>query len=163
MVNRRCIACNSEFNIKPAYIRRGRGKYCSMSCRKKESWGKTVSCYRCGVKVFRQKRFIDKNKNFFCSRKCSIDSLNQNRIEEKSPNWKFGEYSYRNILLRSNQRKICRLCSIDDADVLIVHHIDKNRRHNSLANLVWLCCNCHHLVHHYKQESRRLEEVLNKK
>ncbi|MBI4281264.1 HNH endonuclease [Candidatus Uhrbacteria bacterium] len=35
--------------------------------------------------------------------------------------------------------------------VLLVHHIDENRKNNVLSNLVWLCRNCHFLVHKYNE------------
>ena len=28
------------------------------------------------------------------------------------------------------------------------------RKNNSVSNLIWLCHNCHHLVHHYKNETK---------
>jgi len=42
---------------------------------------------------------------------------------------------------------------------LIVHHIDKNRNNNGIENLIWLCQNCHYLVHHYTDDRKRLSEL----
>ncbi|HEY5234339.1 MAG TPA: hypothetical protein VIK35_12470 [Verrucomicrobiae bacterium] len=39
--------------------------------------------------------------------------------------------------------KLCAHCGFGIADVLEVAHIDGNRAHNELANLVILCPNCH--------------------
>jgi len=42
--------------------------------------------------------------------------------------------------------------------VIIVHHIDKNRKNNKLSNLAWLCRNCHFLVHHHEEENLKFLE-----
>lgn len=42
----------------------------------------------------------------------------------------------------------CRICGRDGAEVqLHVHHVDRDRRHNSGRNLVTLCRGCHAQVH----------------
>ncbi|MBU4162493.1 HNH endonuclease, partial [Patescibacteria group bacterium] len=38
-------------------------------------------------------------------------------------------------------------CGISDKRVLVVHHIDGNRKSNSIKNLERLCCNCHAIAH----------------
>jgi 5-methylcytosine-specific restriction endonuclease McrA len=52
------------------------------------------------------------------------------------------------------------LCGEGDIRMLAVHHIDQDRKNYKVENLVWLCHNCHHLVHHYEVERRRLMEAL---
>ena len=59
--------------------------------------------------------------------------------------------SYKEILKRNSQIRKCSLCAKDDKRILIVHHIDKNRKNNRVSNLSWLCMNCHFLVHHYTE------------
>ncbi|MGB7510498.1 MAG: HNH endonuclease signature motif containing protein [Pelodictyon phaeoclathratiforme] len=45
-------------------------------------------------------------------------------------------------------RYLCRLCGRDGGEEeLNIHHIDRNRKHNDLSNLVTLCGNCHRAVH----------------
>jgi 5-methylcytosine-specific restriction endonuclease McrA len=65
------------------------------------------------------------------------------------PNWNGGEFAGRGILERSKIKIICVHCGISDKRVLMVHHKDSNRKNNEIKNLVWLCQNCHHLVHDY--------------
>ena len=73
-------------------------------------------------------------------------------IGENHPNWRGGESTYKNILLRTKILPICSKCRTKDKRVLAVHHLDRNRKNNKVENLIWLCHNCHHLIHHYPQE-----------
>lgn len=79
---------------------------------------------------------------------------------QNHPNWKGGEYAYRNNLIKSKIPKICKLCKIKDYRILAVHHIDRNRKNNKIKNLIWLCHNCHFLVHYFKKEKEELMELL---
>lgn len=63
------------------------------------------------------------------------------------------------MLGRNKIPKICTLCKTEDSRILAVHHIDKNRRNNDLKNLIWLCHNCHFLVHHYDVEREKIGKV----
>ncbi len=75
---------------------------------------------------------------------------NKNSLSgENHPNWVNGEFSGRRSLERSKRQVICVLCSNNDKRLLAVHHKDRNRQNNKLKNLIWLCHNCHHLVHRY--------------
>jgi predicted HNH restriction endonuclease len=46
---------------------------------------------------------------------------------------------------------VCKKCGNKDARVLEVHHLDKNRKNSNIENLIWLCANCHTLVHRYNE------------
>lgn len=56
-------------------------------------------------------------------------------------------------MLDSKTPLACKKCGSTDSRTLAVHHKDKNRKNNSISNLMWLCHNCHYLVHHYKDEA----------
>jgi predicted HNH restriction endonuclease len=47
---------------------------------------------------------------------------------------------------------VCVLCKVSDKRILAVHHKDNNRKNNKVENLVWLCHNCHILVHHFGED-----------
>ena len=66
---------------------------------------------------------------------------------EDHPNWKDGSNAYRSILLKEGGSILCGDCGFDDKKVLVVHHIDRNRKNNEKINLKWLCRNCHYLEH----------------
>ena len=76
-------------------------------------------------------------------------------IGPRHANWTGGQSTYKNVLLRSSVSRICRRCKTRDYRILTVHHIDKNRKNNHLRNLIWLCHNCHFLIHHYNKERER--------
>lgn len=75
-------------------------------------------------------------------------------------NWKGGEHSYRELLLRSGKKPVCTLCNTIDIRILAVHHIDYDRTNNAIENLAWLCHNCHHLVHHHSDELERFMAAI---
>ena len=62
-----------------------------------------------------------------------------------------------NISLEKHREitKTCIVCSFDK--IVDLHHIDKNRKNNSDANLVGLCPNHHKLVHMYKHRKEILD------
>src|SRR3990172_8298500 len=116
--------------------------------------GKEVSCDICDKKVYRIPKGLKGSKSgkYFCSKSCQTLWRNQLYIGPAHKNFKTGEFVYRAKMERHKVPKICRLCKTTDYRVLAVHHIDKDRENNMLENLVWLCNNCHFLVHHYESE-----------
>ncbi|MFH1508696.1 MAG: HNH endonuclease [bacterium] len=70
---------------------------------------------------------------------------------ENHPQWKYGKYYYLPLMKRK-KKMICMKCNEKNKKVLVVHHIDRNRKNNELENLIWLCRNCHYLVHQYKEK-----------
>jgi len=154
-----CGICSKEFYVKPSWIKYGGGKYCSRNCgdlaRRK---GKVIKCFICNKEVYKQLKDLknSKSKNYFCGKKCSLKWSASLHTGEDSPNWRGGKSSYKNILSRDNVKKACVLCGKDDLKILSVHHLDQNRYNNNVKNLIWMCHNCHFLVHHYDSEKQRL-------
>lgn len=149
-----CKLCDKRFYAKPNWIRRGNGKFCSTKCQYQSyKTGKTVACFICKKQVYKAPRYLKRAKSYFCSKSCQ--TVWRNSIVFIGPNhfnWKNGENTYRNILLRAKISLVCKKCKTKDKRILVVHHKDKNRKNNTLKNLVWLCHNCHFLVHHYSEE-----------
>jgi len=150
----KCKICSTEFYVKPSQQKLGYGKYCSVKCqvegRKK---GKFVYCTICNKKTWKRPKALKHSKSgkFFCGKSCQTIWRNKFYSGDKHPNWQGGEHQhYRSFMLKGNTKQICKICGNKDKRVLIVHHLDENRRNNNIANLIWLCCNCHYLVHHYK-------------
>lgn len=81
-------------------------------------------------------------------------------VGSNHPNWKNGETVYRKTLKRSKKKKVCLLCKVKDQRILAVHHLDHNRKNAKLENLVWLCHNCHFLVHHDIETRKKLMAVV---
>jgi len=152
----KCKVCGKEFYAKPSHLRVGWGKYCSQECHHKGLLkGKFVKCDICGKETWKRPKALKHSKSgkFFCSKSCQTLWRNKFFSGPRHPNWKNGEnVAYRNILIDSKIKPICNICGIKDKRILIAHHIDKNHRNNKVDNLVWLCLNCHYLVHKHKEK-----------
>jgi len=144
-----CGRCSKIFYIKPSHKKLGEGKYCSRTCsdigRRK---GKVVECGKCGTQFYAtQKQWnLSKSKLNFCRQLCYLSF----QTGQNHPRWKYGENAYL-PLMKKNREQTCKRCGVRNKRVLVVHHVDKNRKNNVLSNLVWLCRNCHHLVHKYRE------------
>lgn len=150
-----CVRCSASFYAKPAVLKAGNGRYCSMTCfRGALRRGAEKACDTCGNSSYKQAKDIERSKSgkFFCSKRCQTLWRNQLYVGERHKNFTTGESTYRAVMKRKNVPTCCGLCATKDARVLAVHHIDKNRRNNRPENLSWLCHNCHFLVHHYEPE-----------
>lgn len=151
------LFCNKMFYAKPSHIKKGWGKYCSKNCQyRAQRTGKDVTCYMCNKTVYRSIKDQNRSKsgNFFCSKSCQTLWRNKAIYSGKNHfNWSGGKASYRNILTRTNTPRECLRCECVDSRVLAVHHKDRNRDNNKISNLIWLCHNCHFLVHNYNNES----------
>ncbi len=158
-----CKICGKSFYTKPNWLERGKGKYCSIDCAgKARRRGKMFSCFSCKRQVYKSLREIKRSigGKFFCSKACSLSYLNQNQFGENHGNWKHGTFAYKTVIRKHKLLPFCRLCNKKDGRILVVHHIDKDRKNNSIENLTWLCFNCHFLVHHYQTSGFLLKSKL---
>lgn len=159
-----CRICSQEFYVKPSHLKIGYGKFCSMTCRSEsQKKGKFVNCDTCGNQTWKAPKDLKhaKSGKFFCSKKCQTIWRNTYYIHNRHANWTGGMYSYKNHLSRQDGiEQVCKLCKNTDSRILAVHHLDKNRQNNEVSNLIWLCHNCHFLVHHYMRPFKQLEKVL---
>ncbi len=158
-----CIQCDKKFYAKPFWLKRGWGKYCSSKCQHKGmQTGKEMPCHICGKITYKQGKDFKRSKSglFFCGKSCQTRWRNQLFVGEKHANYTTGMNSYRSVLDRNKIPRICRLCEMADTRALAVHHIDKNRKNNTLKNLTWLCHNCHFLVHHYDGEREKFMATI---
>lgn len=160
----KCKICKKSFYAKPSWIKEGGGKYCSVSCHHESlKSGRVVKCSICNKEIYRARRDLwrAKNKKYFCNKSCQTIWRNSVMyVGPRHPNWKGGESTYKAVLLRNKVPQFCRKCRTRDSKVLAVHHLDHNRKNNSLNNLIWLCHNCHFLIHHYEKIRRTLMETM---
>lgn len=160
---RKCAQCGNGFKTKPFFIKKGEGKFCSRKCSfESRKNGKYVKCDVCKKEVYKTKKElrVSKSKKYFCSRSCQTKWRNQVFIGKKHANWVDGLYAYKSVLKRNNVKEVCNICKTKDSRVLAVHHIDKNRKNNSVENLCYLCHNCHHLVHHDKNVQEQFNKMV---
>jgi hypothetical protein len=158
MVTVSCKRCKKKFKAKPSHVSYGFAKFCSKDCAYQASrTGKEVVCSVCAKKIYRAPRMIGRSKSgkYFCSKSCQTLWRNQLYVGKAHANYIHGQASYRSILGRNGIKKVCKHCKIKDERVIAVHHIDKNRKNNSVENLVYLCHNCHHLVHYHVKKGKQ--------
>jgi hypothetical protein len=149
----KCKICNTEFYVKPSHQLRGWGKYCSRKCfAKGQLKGKFILCDICSKRAWKTPKDlrISKSGKFFCSKSCQTLWRNKIYVGPKHANWRGGEYTYPRIMAEHKISPICQKCGIKDKRVLVIHHKDQNRKNNVITNLVWLCRNCHYLIHNGK-------------
>lgn len=160
----KCKICRADFYAKPNWIKRGWGKYCSRKCHHESNKkGRMASCFICRKQTYKSQKELraSKSKKYFCSKSCQTVWRNSIVfVGSNHANWKNGESAYRSILVHSNVPQVCKRCREQDRRLLVGHHLDRNRKNNKLSNLVWLCPNCHFLVHHYENENRIFMETL---
>ena len=147
-----CAVCSKEYYAKPWHVKIGWARHCSRVCanigvRK----GKEVKCAICDKDIYRSPKMLKRSKSakYFCSKHCQTLWRNTTFVGEMHGNFNNGRAAYRNILARTGRERICEICRTSDTRILQAHHIDRDRTNNKAENLVWLCLNCHFLVHHY--------------
>lgn len=150
-----CSFCNRKFKRKESQIKSAIRHYCSVYCSEQgRKRGKIVRCFVCKKTTYKKLKALKLSKSgeYFCSHKCSNIFIGRGQRAENHPNWAGGIFSYKNLLKRTDLKKECILCGKNDSRILCVHHLDKDRGNNKISNLVWLCRNCHFLVHAYRKE-----------
>src|SRR3989344_595666 len=160
----KCYTCGKEFAVKPYFLNKGWGKYCSRVCHHAGMRsGETVACATCGGLIYRSTDKLKRPKSgkFFCDKSCQTVWRNRFFSGKKHKNWKDGtKITYRNILIYSKKENKCVLCNEIDTRVLAAHHINENHQDHRLENLAWLCHNCHHLVHTDRNVKAKFLEVV---
>lgn len=150
-----CLYCRSEFVERLIPAQKTQPKYCSRDCCYKHRQRRVdVTCDNCG-KQFR--RVVNKLKNSvhgktFCSRRCKdhAQSFRGNCSDIHPPHYdKDNPTDYRTIAYAFYPHR-CVDCGVSKDYVLVVHHIDGNRKNNHLYNLEIVCHN-HHTLRHLKK------------
>lgn len=159
-----CKRCGESFYVKPHWLKVGYGKYCSADCHHASMRnGKEVACSICGKLSYKTQKvlMVQKAANISAQKDAKLYGVTSSISGQLIRISKLENSSIEGSL-RGGVPKICRLCKTEDYRVLAVHHSDRNRQNNTLGNLLWLCHNCHHLVHHYESEREKLVMLVNK-
>ncbi len=158
-MKQKCEVCSVTFHSKPSHVKMGWGRFCSNNCHYLSMRnGKMVSCDECGSKTYKNitKLTHSKSGKFFCTKSCQTKWRNKFFSGNKHSNWIEGRSTYRKVLSDSGAEKICNRCTIHDHRVMVAHHIDHNRKNYDVKNLMWLCRNCHFLIHYDKLEEQKM-------
>ena len=143
---RPCLICG---NVIKRYGKRQ--KYCSRKCFAKSAQNHSfVNCLYCGKSFKAYPAYQKMGWEKYCSHKCSAKS----RIKEKNSNWRGGksfepytkdfDNTIKNVIKYRDNHK-CQICGVPEMECLQMdtHHIDYNKKNNSIDNLILLCSTCH--------------------
>lgn len=155
----RCEKCGHEWEAMPTSVLYDDFQHRCPNCgvAKKEKF----NCAYCGKEIYRVPSQIARNKTglFYCSQRCG--NLHKNQIRKENGEWD-NSLNYRLRAFENYEHK-CAICGwCEDERVLEVHHIDEDRSHNQLENLIILCPICHKklTLHLYQLvERKRLVDV----
>jgi len=119
--------------------------FCSDKCKEKSRPDRLKKDFVCKFceKAFKRRAF--NNACYFCSRECN--GFFQMAYSGKG-------YFYKAFALKDHR---CEICGENDYQVLVVHHLDRNRKNNDIGNLQILCANCHHRIHFGQGKERKIK------
>ena len=138
-----CLVCSAPIYRRPSQINAGR-VFCSSVCYGKSN-SKERPCVVCGSPILAH--FNKKT----CSRSCA--NANRTGIKYKTGGLKDKVKTQRAIKLRLIEQRgqRCERCGYDKLEILHIHHRDRNRANNDLANLELICPNCHYEEHYLEK------------
>jgi hypothetical protein len=114
--------------------------FCSQACYGK-SCRKEMPCVICG------KLILGGLNKITCSRTCSNKYREGIKYKIGRPRDKANTAYLLKIRLLEMRENKCERCNYDKTVILQVHHKDRNRNNNDLANLELICPNCHYEEH----------------
>jgi hypothetical protein len=162
LIQKPCDECGSPMQVKPCILKRGHGKYCSITCHgrgttkirlaKKISKTPNVTCAYCSAPFFVTSTRVSRSKSglFFCCKSHKNASQRIGGIEAIQPSH-YGTSTiipYRKKAFDTYPHR-CDVCGYDKyMSVLQVHHRDRDRSNNDVANLQIVCPTCHVEIHY---------------
>lgn len=166
----KCIKHGYIFNTKYENVRRdNRAHLLCPYCQKEERDNRykesrsQVKCGYCGKIFFKSNSKLNCSKSgiYFCCREHKdLAQKIEFGLEEIQPNHYGSIYNYRRNAYCNYPHK-CAVCGWDeDEDILEVHHIDENREHNELSNLIILCPICHRKLSSHKYKLVNREQIV---
>lgn len=145
-----CHYCNKEYQV--LKYRSKISKFCTSTCAAASTRKKRIeiNCSQCNTVYKISERNLNKAVHHFCNNKCKhlfyIQNPNIRGIFKKH-NGVSAVSTYRNLAFNTYEHK-CYYCGYNQfEDVLQVHHVDENRKNNSIQNLRIVCPTCHSEVH----------------
>ena len=169
-INVCCEECKLFFNAPSGEVKRGNGKYCSRKCsaiaiakKHKQRYEQinipNVECAYCHMKFYKNetKKKISRSGLYFCCRehKDLAQRIGSGIDQIKPPHYTESLINYREFYCRNAELKLCARCGYNKCpSILQIHHIDRNRKNNTMENLIALCPNCHEEDHWSNKDGR---------
>lgn len=147
MIERNCGECGKTFNVYPSQIKRGGGKFCSISCATTYRNKTNNPAWRPEVRRKISENHADvsgENNPMYGRRGKDAPAYIDGRNSIKGDTWRKVALTYK--------PPICEICGDKPTGrSLHVHHIDKDRTNNDLDNLQVVCVSCHNTKIHIRE------------
>lgn len=141
--NSYCVTCRIAIYRRPSEIQSGK-VFCSSECNGKAN-RKVNYCLICSAPIL-----AHQNKKT-CSRSCANRHRAGLRYRIGRPKDKAKTFRAIKLKLLAARGAYCERCEYAIAQVLHVHHKDRNRENNNQGNLEILCPNCHYEEHYLEK------------
>ncbi|WP_213997081.1 HNH endonuclease signature motif containing protein [Tepidanaerobacter syntrophicus] len=144
-----CLECGKQFLVRKCYVKRGQGKFCSISCATTYRNRHNNPSKRPEVKVKISKNHADVS---------GPNNPMYGKTGEDAPGWIDGRNAINGDIWRKialiNKPPICEICGAEiKGRRLNVHHKDKDRSNNNIANLQIVCVECHNNILHPRKRN----------
>lgn len=155
-MQKECEVCQKTFEAREADHKRGRARFCSLSCSSSRSNPNKqrqtkVICAYCQCEFLKPNNKLKGSKSglYFCSREHKDKAQRIGGIEAIQPDhYKNGKHThYRKLALREFPKHCNRCQWREHEEVLVAHHKNRDRTNNTLENLEILCPTCHAVEH----------------
>jgi hypothetical protein len=140
-----CEQCDAIFFVPKHFLEKQR--FCSIECRGESQQTRLdLICANCSQLFTRPlaKLKLAKHGKHFCSRSCKEEYTTN--FGKDFTGLKDGKSIGKKA--KNERGRVCEHCGWDAVpEVILVHHIDMNRKNNDESNLKVLCPNCHAIEH----------------
>lgn len=143
--NTKCVVCGTPVYRRPVELQRSNGNaFCSQDCYGISNRNETP-CIVCSAPILAS---LHKKT---CSRACANEHRTGIHYKIGRPRDKVVAERAMKIRLLELRGGVCERCGYSKKEILHVHHKDRNRNNNDLANLELICPNCHYEEHHLEK------------
>lgn len=146
-----CLHCGKSFSPTRTQIKRGTGKFCSISCSvtSRNILNNPAKLPEVRVKISANHANVSgENNPMYGRRGRDAPSFIDGRRN-------YGGDVYRGIAL-ANKPAICEVCGIrPKGKRLHIHHVDKDHSNNDLYNLMVVCVICHNNILHKRERDNK--------
>lgn len=145
-IKRICQQCGKEFYTQSCYLKRGGGKFCSISCNTtfRNLTNNPTRSADVRQKISEHHADVSGENNPMYGKRGNlapgyIDGRSAAKLSAP----------YQRVLWAAGVEKKCAFCGT--VENIHVHHKDHDHKNNALENLMYLCVKCHNNIAHKRE------------